>query len=504
MLLSSIDFAIIIVYLLIVLCAGFWFALRKSTANQFMDGGRSMSGWMVGLSVFGTQFSSIIFLAQPASAFATNWSALVMELIAPFAVLLVVRYFIPFYRKEGNISAYEHLGRKFGGWATVFAVTCYTLLQLARIAVIMYLVALALTPLTGWDERWVVIVTGLVVTAYTYMGGIESVIWTDSIQSIMLILGGVMCAIFIMFSMPEGPMQVFDIAVTQQKFGLGAMNIDFVETTFWVLVISGFFMKLDFFGIDQSCVQRYIVAKSEKEAKRSVWLAVWLGLFISALFCFIGTALFAFYHAQPELAGTAVPAALKSDSILPYFVATQMPAGTIGFLIAAIIAAAMSSIDSGLNSSATLFYTNIYKTYVSQGQEVSDKEAKLVLHGASLILGLIGIGVALAMMNIEGILFTWLKILGVLSGGTLGLFILSRVTETRKMAAMSGVALAVVLLAWITFSKNWTGSWEVYKCPLNTLMSTVVSSMTILFVGLAGSLLKRKRRRDSDLAEASA
>jgi len=101
-------------------------------------------------------------------------------------------------------------------------------------------------------------------------------------------------------------------------------------------------------------------------------------------------------------------------------------------------------------------------------------------------------------------LFTWLKILGVLSGGTLGLFILSRVTETRKMAAMSGVALAVVLLAWITFSKNWTGSWEVYKCPLNTLMSTVVSSMTILFVGLAGSLLKRKRRRDSDLAEASA
>ena len=176
--LPTADIIVLLVYLAGVVGFGCWFVRRSRTTEGFMAAGRSLPGWAVGLSIFGTYVSSISFLALPGKAYGANWNAFVFSLSLPLAAWLAVRYFVPFYRKTGEISAYHHLEHRFGAWARTYAVLCYLLTQLVRMGAIMYLVGLALEPLTGLSPATLVLATGVLVTVYTLLGGIEAVIWT--------------------------------------------------------------------------------------------------------------------------------------------------------------------------------------------------------------------------------------------------------------------------------------------------------------------------------------
>ncbi|MBC8868077.1 MAG: sodium:solute symporter, partial [Planctomycetes bacterium] len=299
--LPGIDIAVLLVYLAGIVGFGCWFVRKSRSTNEFMAAGRSLPGWAVGLSIFGTYVSSISFLANPGKSFGGNWNPFVFGLSLPIAAFIAVRFFVPFYRRSGEVSAYNHLEHRFGPWARTYAVICYLLSQLARMGTIMYLVALALEPLTGWPVLAIIAVTGVLVTVYTLMGGIEAVIWTDVMQSLVLTTGAVLCVVLLLFGMPEGPSQVFEIAAQDSKFSLGSFGVSLAQPTFWVVLTYGLVMNLQNFGIDQSFVQRYITAKSDQAAVRSVWLGALLYLPISALLFFLGTALFAFYTPQPEL-----------------------------------------------------------------------------------------------------------------------------------------------------------------------------------------------------------
>jgi len=275
--LRSIDFIVFVVYLIGVVTFGSWFIRRSRSTEGFMAASRSLPGWAVGLSILGTYISSISFLALPGNAYSGNWNSFVFSLSLPLAAWIAVKYFVPYYRKSQKISAYSHLEHRFGPWARTYAVIMYLLTQLARMGTIMYLVALALAPLT-----------------------IEAVIWTDVVQSIVLISGALLCVGLMLFDMPEGPGQIFSIAKQYEKFSLGSFSLDFTTATFWVVLLYGIVINLQNFGIDQTYVQRYITAKTDRAAANSVWIGALLYLPISAMFFFIGTALFAFYKARPE------------------------------------------------------------------------------------------------------------------------------------------------------------------------------------------------------------
>ena len=259
--LPVLDFTVIVLYLVAVVGLGCWFARRSGTTDEFMLAGRSLSGWLVGLSVFGTYVSSISFLANPGKSFEGNWNPFAFGISLPLAAWIATRWFVPFYRNLGKVSAYEHLENRFGLWARTYAVVCYLLTQIARMGTIMYLVALALAPLTGWDVRWIIVSTGVLVTVYTLLGGIEAVIWTDAVQSIVLTVGILVSCGILLTGMPGGPQQVFEIAVEHEKFSLGSFNATFTESTFWVVLLYGFFINLNNFGIDQTYVQRYLTAQ---------------------------------------------------------------------------------------------------------------------------------------------------------------------------------------------------------------------------------------------------
>jgi SSS family solute:Na+ symporter len=250
-------------------CLFYW---RNRSSEQYMSAGRSLPGWVVGLSIFGSYVSSISFLANPGKSYGGDWNAFVFALTLPLAAFVAVRWFVPFYRGTGEVSAYQHLENRFGPWARSYAVVCYMLTQIARLGTILYLLALALVPLTGFDIRTIIIVVGLIIIVYPLLGGTEAVIWTGVVQAVVLVGGALAVVVTLLLGMPEGPGQIFTMAMEKNKFSLGSFSGVLDQPTFWVVLIYGLAINLQNFGIDQSYVQRYITAKSDQAARRSVWI----------------------------------------------------------------------------------------------------------------------------------------------------------------------------------------------------------------------------------------
>jgi len=310
---SYIDIVVLLVYVAGVTLFGATFYRKSSSTDGFMAANRNLPGWAVGLSIFGTYLSSISFLALPGKAFASNWNAFVFSLSLPLTAWVATRYFAPLYRSTRDISAYAYLERRFGYWARAYAMTFYLLTQLARMGTILFLIALALKGLTGWDIRVVIIVAGVLITFYTLVGGIEAVIWTDVVQAIILSIGALVSAAVLIAGIPGGLGELIRVAGESDKFSLGSFALDLTAPTFWVVLCYGIGINLQNFGIDQSYIQRYQTARSLADAKHSVWVGALTYVPISALFLFIGTALFVFYGSQPGL----LPDGLTGDRVYP-------------------------------------------------------------------------------------------------------------------------------------------------------------------------------------------
>jgi SSS family solute:Na+ symporter len=488
--LATLDLVVLLIYLGGVTGLGMWFYRRSKTSERFMSAGRSLPGWAVGLSIFGSYVSSISFLANPGKSFSGDWSGFVFALSLPLAAWVAVRWFVPFFRKSGELSAYHHLEARFGPWARTYAVVCYLLTQVARLGTILYLLALALVPLTGWDIRTIIVGVGVVVIVYPLFGGTEAVIWTGVVQSGVLVTGALVCVVSLLAGMPEGPGQLFDVAVAGDKFSLGGFGGTLAQPTFWVVLVYGLVINLQNFGIDQSYVQRYITARSEPAAKSSVWLGALLYIPFSAVFFFIGTALFAFYQVQPELLPATIDAIAKPDAVFPGYISTQLPAGLAGLVIAALCAAAM---DSNLNCMATLFLRDFYQRYLRP--VVSEREAMRVLHLSTVAFGLVCIFAGLAMIRIKSALDVWWQLAGIFGGGMLGLFLLGRLSSRAdSRAGLGGVIAGVVVILWMTFSPNLSALPETWRSPFHGLLILVFGTVTILVVGLAIAMLTGSRR----------
>src|SRR5690606_10128321 len=303
---------------------------------------------------------------------------------------------------------------RFGPWARVYASTCYLLTQFARCGSILFLLALPLNALLGWDINTILIVTVILVMFYSMMGGIQAVVWTDAIQGIVLIGGAIACLAVLIFSVPGGPAEVFEIASAHDKFSLGSFDLNLTESTFWVILIYGLFINLQNFGIDQNYVQRYITAKSEKDAVFSTWLGGLLYIPVSLLFFFIGTALFAYYQAFPAMLPSDLHAPEMADRVFPYFIVNGLPSGITGLLIASILAAGMSTVSTSLNSGATIILTDFYQRFIKK--DATEKQSMRVLYIASGAIGVIGILAALAMTKVRSALDAWWALSASFSG----------------------------------------------------------------------------------------
>lgn len=491
---SIIDITIFGIYLLGIVLFGSSFYKKNKSASAFTLGNNSLPTWVLSLSILATFVSSISYLALPGQAYLTNWNAFAFSLSLPVASIIAVKFFVPLYRSVNSPSAYTYLERRFGPWAKTYASVMYLLTQLMRAGTILFLMALPLNVLMGWDITTIIVVTGLCVMVYSLLGGIQAVVWTDAIQAIILIAGALVCIGVLVFSLPEGPGQLFTFAAEHEKFSLGSFGSELTSSTFWVVLIYGFFINLQNFGIDQNYIQRYMSSRSDKDAQKSALYGGLMYVPVSALFLFIGTALFSFYKANPGL----LPVGVDGDEVFPWFIVNQLPVGLTGLLISSIFAAGMSTISTSLNSSATVILVDFFK--LPPGGQETERKSMLVLYLSSFIFSVIAIIIAVAMINVQSALDAWWKLASIFSGGMLGLFLLGYLApKVKNTAAVIGVVAGVLVIGWMSLSPIFftKGVMLKYASPFHSYLSIVFGTVAIFIVGflighVANKLFKRK------------
>jgi len=515
---TLLDGIVVAVYFVATMGIGLYFWHKSRTPEGFTAAGRSLPGWLVGISIFATYLSSISYLALPGKAFAANWNPLVFSLAVPVATWIAVVKFLPYYRASGDISAYANLESRFGNWARLYASVFYLLTQLARIGVITYLLALPMSVLFGWNMVTIILITGITTTVYTFIGGIVAVIWTDVFQTIVLMFGAFVVLAVLCFQVDGGPIAAMSYAYDQGKLSLGSFGVsadskgtfsfDFASATIFVVFLYGICENLKNFGIDQSYVQRYQTAKNEKEARKSLWLGGVLYLPVSLLFFLIGTLIFVLYTTGPnagadlfevrqvvahqrlmqsgvvadyvtdsetgkrvfapeyqrqvdELAVTLSDSEI-GDSAFPHFIGKYLPPGLTGLLIAAIFAAGMSTISGSLNSSATLIMRDWYQRLLRPN--ASQKESMLVLYFGTILWGVLGTGVAILLIQLtESTLDIWWMLSGIFGGGMLGLFLLGMMSNrARNLSAILAVVFGSCFIFWLTIPDiiRWLQQYE--------------------------------------------
>lgn len=479
----TLDLAILILYLVGVTVFGCSFYFKKSAkgAAGFVAGSGNVPSWAIGLSIFATLVSSISFLALPAKAFATNWNALVFSFAVPLCAVIAALAFVPLYRNLHSVSAYAFLEERFGAWARMYGSVCFLVMQTARSGVILYLLALLLRTLFGWSVPTIILVVGLTTCIYSMLGGVLAVIWTDAIQSIVLIAGTVLCIGVLVFTMPDGFPHAIGRIWSEGKVSLGSFTLtDWASETFWVTFVYAVFINLQNLGIDQSYTQRYISAKSVGDAVKSVCFGSFLYLPVTACFVVIGTLLWAYYAGRPGSLPEEIAAV--GDSVFPYFIVHALPVGVTGLLVAAIVAAAMSTVSATLNSGATVIMEDWYKRYVRRG--ATERTCVMTLRVSTVLLGLASIAVAFAVIGVESALSTWWMLQSVLSGGMLGLFLLG-CFSARVSSAQAGIAtaLGVLTVAWVVFGQK----------ALHSNLSIVLGTLVLFASGIIFAAVRRSK-----------
>jgi len=374
--------------------------------------------------------------------------------------------------------------------------------------------ALTLQALLGYSMAAIMIVMGICIILYTVMGGMEAVIWTEVVQGVLKTLGALLILFLIIREVSGGVEKIYQIANDNNKFSLGTTNFSFTQSSFWVVLLYGFFINLNNFGMDQNYIQRYHTAASDKQAIKSVWLCVALYVPASLLFFIIGASLFSYYQLHPELttalrqsvaleklgshasasavtqlASTLQPADY-ADKVMPHFMVNKVPTVCLGLIVAAILSAAMSTISSGMNASATVFTKDIYARYFNKS--ITPKKELSLLYLSTIVFGLIGLCTGLAMIGIKSILDIWWELSGIFAGGMLGLFLLGIISKKTKSAeAMIAVMVGVLVIVWLTFSDSIPNEYAYLKSSLHKNMIIVIGTLTIFLVGIIITKLKK-------------
>ena len=484
--LTWLDYLVFFVFVGGVALFGCSFVKKSSKGTDaFTKAEGAIPTWVVGMSIFATFVSSISFLGLPGGSYAGNWNQLIFSFTIPIATWLAAKIFIPLYRGIGSVSAYQFLEDRYGYWARGYVAICYLLTQVCRVGSILLLLAIPINTMFGWDIGTIIIVTGALTLIYAVLGGISAVVWTDAIQGLILIAGAVVCALILTFGMPEGPGQLFSIAAADHKFSLGSLSATLREPTVWVVLIYGIFINLQNYGIDQNYVQRYMTAKSTGEAVKATLFGGLLYIPVSLVFVYIGTALYAYYTAQPDL----LPAGIAGDKVFPYFIVHGLSTGLTGLVIASLFSAGMSTVAPSINSSATIVFTDFYNK-IRKKPVANEKKAHMtVLYTASAVVGIAGILIGLAMMKINGVLDAWWKLSSIFSGGMLGLFLLALVHKNpNRVGAILGVALGLCVIAWM--------SLPVFNSPIHTYLTIVFGTTTIFLVGLIITTITKKIKHE--------
>lgn len=437
--LGAINLAVIGIYLAAIAIVGIRCGRRiQSTRGFFIADGR-MHYLVVGISILGTYLSALTMMGLPGMAYGKHdWTYMVQLPFLVITAVIITGYIVPRYREAGVVSIYAFLEQRIGSPIRTIAALSFIIFAIGRMGLVLYLPALALSAVTGLPLIGCILVMGLVITLYTMIGGIEAVIWTDAIQVLIFIIAAGLTLVFIMSSV--GVENFLAIGIAHNKFRIVVPDVDVRRiTTIW-LILETVFQTIRIYATQQDVAQRYLTTPSTADANRSVWIGIVAYIPLGFVFYFLGTALFAFYATQPD---AALPG--KADPIYPYFIVRELPVGIAGLTIAAIFAAAMSSIDSAMNSATTICTEDFVKRFGRKDR--TDAQQLAGARRLTLLWGVLAIFMAIMFRNIEYVQIFWGKLMGFATNGMLGLLALAFLPfRVRSRSAVIGFVASYIYL----------------------------------------------------------
>lgn len=476
--LAVLDVVVIALYFLILAWMGYFFSKRQKNTEDYFKGGGRIPWWAAGLSIFGTALSAITFMAVPAKTFATDWSYFMLNITIFLVAPLIVFGFIPFFRKLNVTTAYEFLESRFNLTIRLLGSLSFILFQIGRMGVVMFLPSIALNVVTGIDIFVCISLMGIVSMVYTIYGGIEAVIWTDVVQVIVLLGGAILSLVLMINTIDGGVSGILEVANANAKFNIVDLDWSLKRPTVWVMLLGGIFANITTYGTDQTMVQRYLTTKTQKEAEKSVWTNAILTIPATLIFFFVGTTLFAFFKNYPNELN---PTFENNDAIFPWYIVSQLPAGVSGLMIAAIFAAAMSSLSSSMNSAATAYATDIHFRF---GWNKNLNELKLARR-ATLFIGIVGTLFAfmMATMDVKSLWDEFQKVLGLVIGGLGGVFLLGIFTKkANSTGVLIGIAVSIVVQVLVAMYE-----------PVHLLMYSATGVISCFLAGYIASLVFKQK-----------
>ncbi|MGA2326379.1 MAG: sodium:solute symporter [Bryobacteraceae bacterium] len=486
------DLLVMLAYLSAMVAVGIHFSRRQTNTETYFVARRSIPSWAMGLSLLATLITSVTFIAYPGAAYGENWSLLVPGLMVIVVLALVGTVVVPFYRREVGMSAYEYFGKRFGRPTRMYASLAFSLTHFSKMGFVFYLLALTIHSMTGWNTDLVILVAGAATLVYTLIGGLEAVIWTDVVQGFVLWAGIVVSLAFLLFLPPGGPGAVISLAWENHKFSLGSLRPDFSRATVPVLAIYGFFWYLQRYTADQTVVQRYLVAKSDRGALKGVALGALLCVPVWTLFMLIGSCTWSFYR----LTGERLPAFItKPDQVFPYFLSTHLPAGVAGLFMAPLMGAAMAALASDLNCLGVVGVEDFYRAFRPQS---SDRTRLRVGKAIIAVCGILCMCLAVVLAHSRGgALSMWFSASAIVAGGLAGLFLLAFLSKrANRQGIYAGIAACILFTGWATLTVGQKKIVDLgrFNFPWSDLMIGAVGHVMLVVVGYSASLLFSRRQ----------
>lgn len=471
---SGIDAAIVVFYLLGVMAFGLWVGRGQRTTEDYFLGARSLPWWALLLSIVATETSTVTFLSLPGISAAAGGNLTFLQITFGYIVgrLVITRLLLPLYFSGRAFTAYRLLESRFGALTRRSAATLFLVTRNLGDALRLFLTALVLQIVLDLDLAVSIITLGAITVAYTLVGGARSVIWNDCIQFSIYVLGAMAALIVIITALPGGVQDMADFAAAADRLRLFDFDISpFAPTmTFWAGLVGGAFLTMATHGTDQLMVQRYLSARNQRDASRALAISGFIVFAQFALFLLIGVALAAFYSLAPVATGPDVPG---GDRLFATFIVDHMPVGLAGITLAAVFAAAMSTLSSSLNSSATTLVTDLLLPL--RRAETSPASQLTLSRFVTAGFGVVQVGIALvvgAMGMTESIVANVLKIAGFASGPVLGIYLLAVAAPVvRQPAALTGFLLGVAGLSAAALGTSLHWAWYAAVGALLTAVS---------------------------------
>ena len=493
---TVIDLVILIVYLAAVLFAGLHFAKKEMKRKEYFKSDGTVPWWVTSVSIFATLLSPISFLSLAGNSYAGTWIMWFAQLGMLLAIPVTIKFFLPIYSKLDIDTAYHYLELRFNSRGLrVLGAVMFIIYQIGRMSIIMYLPCMVLSSLMGVNVNILIIIMGVIAIIYSYTGGLKSVLWTDFIQGSVLLIGVTFAVIFLIAHIDGGMGAVMDSLTAGHKFlapDEPIFNINILKNSVFLMIVGAGFNTMGSYVSSQDIVQRFTTTTDTKKLNKMMLANGGLSIFIATAFYLIGTALYVFYQVQ----GNPLPPAAQQDQIFASWIAFELPVGVTGLLLAAIYAAAQSTLSTGLNSVASSWTLDIQER-LSRKQLSFETQTKIGQY-VSLIVGIFSIVVAMVLAN-GGVTsaYEWFNgFMGLVLGILIGSFILGAFT---KVANTFGTTLAFIAASVVMVYIKYFVPAENVSIWSYSIISIAVS----LVVGIPASIIWRKVKGDTSVPDLS-